>query len=215
MAGRHQGPTGKGAIRRLLPQRDSAAFGRGAWRTTRIPAVFLVVSTGEGACPIERQVTVARMPLGAVVWVLSALRFYEITAQPPLRGLAPYPGQGSPRAWTIHCCESCASPGGSRSGQDVAHSSPGRGRCSAARRAPVGPCPRAGGGGCRRSRGTVRQPGRHQTPTPTGPARFGRRDLRPATRGRAWRVPRGDTWKQVSGSCCLERLPGILRDAPA
>ena len=100
MAGRHQGPAGKGAIRRLFPQRDSAASSAGVhWRTTRITEVFLVVTAGEGAWPIERRAAVARLHLGAVVWVLSALHFREIMTLVPfdaaaVQNLAPAPAPG-------------------------------------------------------------------------------------------------------------------------
>jgi hypothetical protein len=56
--------------------------------------VFLVASAGEGACPIERQAAVPRMPLGALVRVLSVLHFREIMT------LAPFDEVGGPEPST-------------------------------------------------------------------------------------------------------------------
>ena len=47
-----------------------------------------MASAGEGAWPTERRAAVARMHLGTVVWVLSALHFREIMTLVPFDAAA-------------------------------------------------------------------------------------------------------------------------------
>ena len=47
-----------------------------------------MASAGEGTCPIERWVAVARMHLGTLVWALSAPHFREIMTLVPFDAAA-------------------------------------------------------------------------------------------------------------------------------